>query len=209
MTSLAERRARHKVSLRQEILNAARQMFVDEGYDQVSMRKLAQKIEYSPTTIYLHFEDKDDLFRAVCDETFAKLARRLDKQRRQHANDPLTCLTAGLREYMAFGLQHPDHYIVTFMHRARREALHDYEGSAGQDAFGFLSQAVADCAAAGLFRPMRVEVMAQVLWVSIHGLVSLLVAKKAFPFVSQATLIDAQLDLLVRGLLKEQTIRNR
>jgi len=207
MISLAERRARHRVSLRQEILDAARQMFVDEGYDQVSMRKLAQKIGYSPTTIYLYFDDKDDLFRAMCDETFARLVRRLEKQRRQHASDPLACLTAGLREYIAFGLQHPEHYIVTFMHRARREALHDYEGSAGQDAFGFLSHAVADCAAAGLLRPMRVEVTAQVLWVSIHGLVSLLVAKKAFPFVSQATLVEAQIEVLVRGLLKEQTSR--
>jgi AcrR family transcriptional regulator len=203
MVSLAERRARHRGMLRQEILDAARQMFVDEGYDQVSMRKLAQKIGYSPTTLYLHFEDKEDLFRAACDETFATLLRRLERQRRRHASDPLACLTAGLREYIAFGLQHPDQYIVTFMHRARREALHDYEGSAGQDAFGFLSQSVADCAAAGLFRPMRVEVTAQVLWVSIHGLVSLFVAKKAFPFASQATLIDAQIDILVRGLLKK------
>lgn len=199
---IAERRARQKTSLRQDILDAARQMFAEEGYDRVSMRRLAERIEYSPTAIYLQFEDKDDLFKAVCEETFAKLAQRLAKQRRQLAGDPLGCLKAGLREYIEFGLKHPEHYIVTFMHRARQESVKDFEGSVGQEAFGYLHQAVADCVAAGLFRPMRTEVTAQVLWVSIHGLVSLLIAKKGFPFAPRNLLIDEQLDTLIKGLLR-------
>ncbi len=48
-----ERRAREKEQLRQQILSAARELFVTEGYEHVSMRKSADKIEYSPTTIYL------------------------------------------------------------------------------------------------------------------------------------------------------------
>ena len=199
---IAERRARHKTSLRQDILDAARQMFAEEGYDRVSMRRLAERIEYSPTAIYLHFEDKDDLFKAVCDETFAKLARRLEKQRQQMTGNPLACLKAGLREYIEFGLKHPEHYIVTFMHRAREESVKDFEGSVGQEAFGYLHRAVADCVEAGLFRPMRTEVTAQVLWVSVHGLVSLLIAKKGFPFAARAVLIDEQVETLVGGLLK-------
>ncbi|MFM7142200.1 MAG: helix-turn-helix domain-containing protein [Alphaproteobacteria bacterium] len=70
---IAERRARQKSSLRDTILAAARQMFIEDGYEAVSMRKLAERIEYSPTAIYLHFADKDALFRTVCDETFARL----------------------------------------------------------------------------------------------------------------------------------------
>jgi AcrR family transcriptional regulator len=150
----------------------------------------------------LHFEDKDDLFKAVCEETFAKLVQRLSKQRRQLSGQPLACLKAGLREYIEFGLKHPEHYIVTFMHRDRHESITEYETSSGKDAFGYLSQAVADCIAAGLFRPMRCELTAQVLWVSIHGLVSLLVAKKGFPFAPRNVLIDEQIETLVGGLLK-------
>src|SRR5512139_3820069 len=96
----AERRARQKASLRGEILDAARRMFADEGYEAVSMRRLAERIEYSPTTIYLYFEDKAELFHAVCDETFGKLVRRLERQRRLHAGDPVDGLRAGLREYI-------------------------------------------------------------------------------------------------------------
>ena len=197
----AERRARKKASLRGEILDAARRMFADEGYEQVSMRRLAERIEYSPTTIYLYFEDKDDLFRAVCEETFSKLVRRLEKHRRQHEGDPVAWLRAGLREYIEFGLKHPEHYTVTFMRRMREESAAQFDTSVGKDAFDILRQAVAACIAAGRFREMDPEVAAQVLWMSVHGLVALLVAKKGFPFAPRLVLIEEQLETIVRGML--------
>lgn len=196
---IAERRARQKTSLRRQILDTAREMFAEEGYEAVSMRRLAQRIEYSPTAIYLHFEDKDDLFRAVCDETFAGLVKRLAKQRQQLSGDPVACLRAGLRTYIDFGLKHPEHYVVTFMLRGHQPPQ-DFDGSVGQEAFGYLQRAVADCVSAGVFRPVPVELAAQVLWMSIHGLVSLLVAKKGFPFAPTRALVDLQVDALVRGL---------
>jgi AcrR family transcriptional regulator len=198
----AERRAREKASLRGEILDAARQMFVEEGYEQVSMRRLAERIEYSPTTIYLYFEDKDDLFRAVCEETFGKLVRRLEKHRQQHRADPVAWLRAGLHEYIEFGLKHPEHYTVTFMRRMKDETVQQFETSAGKDAFDILRQAVAACIAAGRFRDVDAEAAAQVLWMSVHGLVALLVAKKGFPFAPRAVLVEEQLETLVRGMVK-------
>src|SRR5579859_5769738 len=109
-----ERRAREKKELRQEILDAAREMFVRDGFENVSMRKIAEKIEYSPTTIYLYFQDKADLLDCLCEETFAKLVKKqniLD----QTVADPLERLRKGLRGYIEFGLKHPNHYKVTFM----------------------------------------------------------------------------------------------
>jgi AcrR family transcriptional regulator len=177
-------------------------MFADEGYQQVSMRRLAERIEYSPTTIYLYFEDKDDLFRAVCEETFGKLVSRLEKHRQEYAGDPLAWLRAGLREYIEFGLKHPEHYTVTFMRRTREEAAPHFETSSGRDAFDILRQAVAACITAGRLRAIDPEVAAQTLWMSVHGLVALLITKKAFPFAPRAALIDELLETIVRGLLK-------
>ena len=74
---VAERRAREKTQLRQEILDAAREIFATEGYEALTMRRVAEKIEYSPTAIYLHFKDKAELVQAICDELFAGLVRRL------------------------------------------------------------------------------------------------------------------------------------
>ena len=68
-----ERREREKKELKQEILDAARDLFVREGFENVSMRKIAEKIEYSPTAIYLHFKDKEALVHELCLHDFRVL----------------------------------------------------------------------------------------------------------------------------------------
>ena len=76
--TIKDRKARQKQLLRQEILDAAREIFVKEGYGQLSMRRVAEKIDYSPTAIYLHFRDKQDLVFSICDEGFGRLVRELE-----------------------------------------------------------------------------------------------------------------------------------
>ena len=70
-----ERREREKSETRDKILDAARELFIAEGYEGVSMRQVADKIEYTPTTIYVHFADKEELFHEICHEDFARLAQ--------------------------------------------------------------------------------------------------------------------------------------
>ncbi|HSE38996.1 MAG TPA: TetR/AcrR family transcriptional regulator, partial [Blastocatellia bacterium] len=91
-----QRREREKEALRQDILDAARELFVNEGYENVSMRRVAEKIEYSPTTIYLYFEDKASLLYAICEETFAKLAKRMEAIGKE-GDDPIEVLRKGCR----------------------------------------------------------------------------------------------------------------
>src|SRR5215204_1262423 len=111
-----ERREREKEGLRQEILDAARELFVREGYDAVSMRKIAEKIEYSPTTIYLHFRDKSELFDCLSTEAFGKLLAKLQSIGCETpSQDPVECLRLGLLSYVEFGLENPDHYKITFL----------------------------------------------------------------------------------------------
>src|SRR5215203_1044247 len=98
-----DRRIREKQDLRQEILDAARDLFVSEGYQAVSMRKIADKIEYSPATIYLHFRDKDELLDCLLEEAFAKLDRKLEARIGDETTDPLELLRRGLLAYVAFG----------------------------------------------------------------------------------------------------------
>src|SRR5438309_763120 len=109
-----ERRAREKQELRDEILAAARDLFVNEGFENVSMRKIAEKIEYSPTTIYLYFEDKADLLDCICEGTLARLQERL-VQIRETYPEPTDRMYHGLRAYIEFGLEFPNDYRVAFM----------------------------------------------------------------------------------------------
>ena len=195
---VAERRAREKTQLRQEILDAAREIFATEGYQALTMRRVAEKIEYSPTAIYLHFKDKAELVQAICDELFDGLVRRLQDLGRRHT-DPVEYLEAGLRAYIDFGLKHPDHYFVTFVAGARA-VDYKYEDSAGQQAFEFLRRAIEACVAQNAIRKVDVDATAQSLWMAMHGLVALLISDKSFPFVGRQRLIDQLVDTLMRGL---------
>src|SRR5712692_8428088 len=111
---LKERRVREKESLRQQILDAARDLFATHGYQNVSMRKIAEKIEYSPTTIYLYFNDKSELLLSLCEETFSILIEQFAQLDRE-IEDPVERLRLGLKSYVLFGIEHPNHYKVTFM----------------------------------------------------------------------------------------------
>ena len=194
-----ERRERQKENLRREILDAAREMFIDEGYEAVSMRKIANRIEYSPTTIYLYFKDKSELFNQLCEETFAQLAQRLENLHRKHS-DPLDYLRAGLRCYIDFGLKNPNHYTITFIMSPKDSGEYSFENSNGARTFGSLRAAVAACVEAGKFREVDVDTAAQGFWAAIHGVTSLLIAHKDFPFVARKQLIDFTIETMIEGL---------
>src|SRR5256885_10427064 len=136
-----ERRARQKEGVREEILDAARTLFVKEGYESVSMRKIADKVEYAPGTIYLYFRDKAEILDRICEETFAKLIARM--QAIEHdPSAPLDRLRRGLRTYIQFGLDNPHHYILTFIQaKMNQEAMSAFH-TAGTQAFDGLRKCV-------------------------------------------------------------------
>jgi AcrR family transcriptional regulator len=196
-----ERRAREKKELRQEILDAAREMFVREGFENVSMRKIAEKIEYSPTTIYLYFQDKADLLDCLCEETFMRLVKK-QTILEQTVADPLERFRKGLRGYIEFGLKHPNHYKVTFMMPPPldepRRGVRSKE--LGQKAFAHLRNTLALCAERGLLEIVDLDTTAQVTWAAIHGLTSLLIAHPKFEWLDRNHLIDTLIDMLTAGL---------
>lgn len=221
-----QRREREKEALRQVILDAARELFVKEGYENVSMRRIADKIEYSPTTIYLYFEDKAALLFAVCEETFAKLAKQMESMSRK-STDPVETLKRGCRAYVEFGLKYPNHYRVTFINRPdlhrgehpegcqgirlttgrrvkliRQEGGENYlrEGSMGMRCYSQLRANVEECIKQKRFRRGDLEALTQMMWAGGHGVVSLLITKPDFPWVDQDKLIDLMIDVLIDGL---------
>lgn len=195
---ISERRARERTELRQDILEAARRIFAQEGFEALTMRRIAEEIEYSPTTIYLHFKDKSDLVAAICNEGFEALLNQIQELASQGL-DPVAHLEAGLRAYVAFGLQYPSHYYVTFVVSAGREP-YDYQDSTGRQAYDALRSGVAACIDGGHIRPADVDATAQALWAGVHGLVMLLITDKSFPFVPQTELVDTLIRNLVAGL---------
>jgi len=200
--TIKERKQREKENLRQEILDAARELFVAEGYENVSMRKIADKIEYSPTTIYLYFKDKSELLQEICETTFAKLGDEIVRNQAL-GGTPLEILRRGMLAYIDFGLNNPHHYDVIFISPKEKYFTNEeytYEGSMGQRAFELLAGSVADCIASGDIRDGDVAVMAQVLWSGIHGMTSLRITHEGFPFADRDVLADSLVDTMIRGL---------
>jgi AcrR family transcriptional regulator len=199
---LKERRVREKESLRQHILDAARELFATHGYQNVSMRKIAEKIEYSPTTIYLYFNDKSELLFSLCEETFSILLEQFAQLDRE-IQDPVERLRLGLKSYVLFGIEHPNHYKVTFMEHVESVGSAS-EGkmkeSKGMLAFKNITETVSRCVNEGKFRPVDIDLASQALWAAIHGVTSLLIVHMKFPWCERHRVIDQVVNTMIEGL---------
>jgi len=201
---IRERRAREKEDLKQEILDAARDLFIRDGYESVSMRKIADRIEYSPTTIYLYFRDKSELFDCLSEQAFGKLLEKLQSIGGQESNGPMDRLRKGLCAYAEFGLENPDHYQITFMTADARaaDAQANRRHEVGCQSFGCLKQTVSSCIEADFLRVVDIDLASQILWAGVHGITSLLIAKPSFPWVDKKKLISETIDTMLEGLRK-------
>ena len=204
-----ERRGREKSETRDKILDAARELFVTEGYEGVSMRRVAEKIEYSPTAIYVHFTDKNELFHELCRQDFARLQEVM--QSADMPADPIERLRQIGRSYIQFGVRFPNHYVFMFMtpHLPQEPDEEDREimGNPEKDAYAMLKRAVQEAINAGCFRDevQDAELVSQTLWASVHGVISLNIAKGKDPWVEWRPLEDRaemMLDITLRGLLR-------
>ena len=204
---VTERRAREKEALRQSILDAASELVVEQGHQNLSIRKIAEKIEYAPSTIYLYFEDKYEILASICIEVFEQLSNRLEELRLSEP-DPVQMLRRGLRCYIEFGLANPSHYMVTFLTPwpdlpAEHPAAQMGTDQAGVRAFDYLRQGIQQGIDMGAIRPGDANMLAQAAWLSVHGLTSGIICMGEdphFPWVNRETLIEGQLDLLIAGL---------
>jgi AcrR family transcriptional regulator len=168
-----ERRSLQKQELRRLILTAAAEVFVEHGYEHFSMRQVAERIGYSATTIYLYFENKDDLlFEVVFDgwqrfsDEFLAAAAATD--------DPLERLRAMGRVYISFGLNNPAVYGLMFVQRTDF-LMHKNLHSEGKpvDLFVVLCDAVQAAIDAGIFPPGDVIGYSDAIWAGVHGIVTL------------------------------------
>lgn len=170
------RREEQKESLRKTILDAAGELFLEHGYEGFSMRRVAERIGYSATTIYRYYEDKDDLLFAVVNEGFSEFARQLTEAA-ESVKNPLKRLEALGHAYIRFGLNNPVYYQMMFMQRAdllfesRKEQTRPMIES-----FDVLQRSVRAAMDAGVMRRGDVETYSRVIWSVVHGVTALALA---------------------------------
>jgi AcrR family transcriptional regulator len=208
--SLANRKARGAGHERlAEILVAAKELFLEHGFENVSTRKIAERVGISQPALFAYYKSKDDIFNQLIRNAFGELQRALAEVNR--VMDPRDWLRRSIEGYIAFGLGHPDEYRLAFMvvkpkPRTTAQAEEPSEGArVGVPVFMQLAAKVGEGIQAGAIRadlgpPILV---AQALWASIHGLVAILISRPRphFPWGEVDVLIKAQTEILLKGLL--------
>jgi AcrR family transcriptional regulator len=123
---IKERQDREKQAVRQSILDAARDLFSIEGYRNVSIRKIAERIEYSPAAIYSYFAGKDDIYLALAEDGF----RLLDEKVRSasHEGSPLDQVRAGWWAFYEFSKEQPAYFELLFVDRSVPKITEAWEG---------------------------------------------------------------------------------
>lgn len=168
---ITERKEREKEDLHKSILSAAREIFLEKGFEQTSIRSIAQKIEYSPTTIYLYFKDKNEILYALHKEGFNLLNMQMEAL--TAVSDPYERMKAMGRIYIRFAEEHPDYYDLMFVQDGPMDSLKEEKWNEGQSAFDGLKFTIQQCIDQGYLPFMDAEVGAFLIWSAMHGMCTL------------------------------------
>ncbi|MCA9836968.1 MAG: TetR/AcrR family transcriptional regulator [Trueperaceae bacterium] len=168
----AERREQQKGELERTILEAATQLFEENGYENFSLRQVALAIGYTPTTIYLYFKDKDDLLLHVAYDGFKLFGESLQAAY-DSADNTLERLHAAGWAYFDFAMSHPIHYQLMFMQRGDFLTQKPPGYEAIIDSFGVLERIIHEGVEEGILVPGEVRNHSALIWASVHGVVSL------------------------------------
>jgi AcrR family transcriptional regulator len=186
--------------LRRRILDTARHLLVQEGYQNLSMRKIARAIDYSATSIYLYFDNKDALLHALIHEGMMQLYDELEETAKQHPGQPVKRLEALCHTFIDFGLDNPEYYEIMFQLRPERMERYPAEKyrQARQNLEVF-SDALAEGVDRGVFEVEDPRVSTSTIWASLHGTVSLLLAERVDVRIDREAFIDTAIRQTIRG----------
>ena len=202
---ITERKEREKTERRQAILAAAQRLFNEQGFEKVSMRNIAEAIEYSPATIYLYFKDKNELLFALQNQAFGQLSHSFESV--FTVEHPAERLEAIGHKYLQFAFEHPELFELMFVMNGPMEAV-EARGEAtpwasGRAAFDRVVQVMQHGIDVGVFTRTRdAETAALMVWSQVHGLATLYLRKRMmiFPEARRQAIMEEAMGLFTQVL---------
>jgi len=197
-----ERQERDREAVSRSILDAARELFVSHGYHEVSIRKIADRIEYSPAAIYSYFASKDDIFFALAEEGFRLLFSYGDDIELRPAADPESALREMFWRYYQFSKQHPEYFALMFLDRSVPQIRDNW------DRFGFVGEMKHDMIArighaidsVGYPEGTTAHAVFRLLLTAAHGAAALRLCDRLAPGEDGDLLARAVIDAVLLGL---------
>jgi AcrR family transcriptional regulator len=210
-TSAGRKRRGEGHTRRDEILAAAKELFLTEGYASTTIRRIADRVGVSAPALYLYFADKEAIMLALCDQTFGFLIEEMSRIDREGLK-PIESLRACGAAYIKFGLEHPREYWLTFMSgntpKPIKERGHKPEdidatkpGATGAIAFAKLVEQLKAAEAAGVKLKYPADQAAELCWMGLHGLVAALINNPEFPWTTRDALVEGMLDMVTEGIM--------
>lgn len=197
---IRERRDQEKQELREAILKAAGHLFLEHGYENFSLRQVAEQIGYSATTIYLYFKDKNDLLFALCDEGFDQFERQLRKAAAS-TDDARERLVRLIHAYVKFASENPAYYQLMFMQRGDFLMGHrPGEEAPRMASFDVAQNVVRQAVDAGVLRAGDVPSYFDAIWGMVHGIVALWIGVPYFDAVRVERAVDVVVEMVFDGL---------
>ena len=194
---ITQRKERDKQEMRLKILETAKQIFIEEGFEKASIRAIADRIEYSPATIYLYFKDKNELFFSVHETGFEKLNLEMIDAI-EGITDPIDELRARGFAYMKFAFQNPEMYDLMFIQNAPMESMKDSEiWTCGHKCFMLMCESIQKCIDTKSIRINDLYIGAMSIWSFMHGLVSLKIRNRFQKFEG------VELEELMKGSVEQ------
>jgi AcrR family transcriptional regulator len=202
---IRERKERGKRDVRKRILETAMKLFLEEGFEKVTIRRIAEAIEYSPAAIYLHFKDKDEILYALHSEGFDALYEQ--QMAILSIKDPLKRLRRHGEIYLTFALDKPEYYDLMFIMKNPAKKIKEQKAwDVGLRSYEFLRNNVQDCIEAGVLPMADVDVATFSLWAHVHGIASLIIRGRCimFPEDHLKAIAKGAIDFMMRKLLNTQ-----
>ncbi|MBC2396734.1 AcrR family transcriptional regulator [Clostridium tetanomorphum] len=200
---ITERRKQEKEVIKKKIIDAAKNILVKEGYENLSIRKIASKIEYSPGIIYHYFKDKAEIVNFIVEDGYGNILKTISAIPVDSENPDKT-IENTLRAYIELMLEIPEQFRAILMNDIEgiQEKVNILEQGIGKKrkSIGQLCKLIEIGIEKHKFRKMDIELTAQIILTSTQGLISRLILEKNMCEKQKERLINHHIEILIKGL---------
>jgi AcrR family transcriptional regulator len=196
-----------RVDLKRRIVDAAREVLLSEGYRNLSLRKIARKIDVSATSIYLHFENKDHLIHTLIEEAIERLNERL-KESVESESSPLKMLENLAWAYVQFALDHPREYQVIYLVSSDQMARYPREKfRKARQGYQIVIEVLEEGVEAGTIEEPKPSIAAYTFWAQLHGVMSVVLSRRLDTRIDQNEFIEEAIEHIISAY-HQKTVEN-
>jgi len=188
-----------KSDLKKRIIKAAREVLLKQGYRSMSLRTIARKIGVSATSIYLHFEGKDDLVHKLMEKTIARLNNKLENEVDRY-EDPIKKLEALARKYVDFALNQPREYQIIYLISSDEMTRYPKEKfRKARRGYEIVTQVLQEGVESGLLSESKPRMAAYTFWAQLHGVMSVVLSKRLDVKIDRQEFIEESINHIIKG----------